>query len=455
MSTHEPSLRSPAATRWGLLGLILAAVALRTAVMAAQWDHLSRDPDGYRLIAENLVQRGAFSLAELDGPAAPTAYRPPLYPLMLAASAWQGRVTAGNIALLHLLAGTLTVVLVLRLARDWDLGRAGWLAAALVACDPILLNQSSEVMTETLATLLVVASLLMLTGLQPGASWRAGLLAGVVLGLTQLCRPTFLIWTVACVGYLFVRPAQRPRWRTPLLVCAGFLLVLLPWVARNQWTLGRPILTTTHGGYTLLLANNRAFYDHLRDRPWRQVWDARELADQLTAPVPGGVQSEIAMDRQLYTLARQTIRDDPRMFMRSTFFRIASLWNPLPHRLSDDESNPRRLLRYGVAIWYAATFLAAAVGLARLGRRLPRPPWLWGLLVVLALTLVHAVYWSNIRMRAPVMPVVYLLAAAASRRSHETSPPARWWRARRGGGAGSRSVSAPPSGLGGGGNQGV
>ena len=39
------------------------------------------------------------------------------------------------------------------------------------------------------------------------------------------------------------------------------------------------------------------------------------------------------------------------------------------------------------------------------------PSWLWGLLLVACLTAVHAVFWTDMRMRAPVMPVVALAAA--------------------------------------------
>jgi len=39
--------------------------------------------------------------------------------------------------------------------------------------------------------------------------------------------------------------------------------------------------------------------------------------------------------------------------------------------------------------------------------------WLWGLLLAGSFTAVHAVYWSNIRMRAPLMPLVALAATAA------------------------------------------
>ena len=43
----------------------------------------------------------------------------------------------------------------------------------------------------------------------------------------------------------------------------------------------------------------------------------------------------------------------------------------------------------------------------------PLPPssWLWGLLLVACLTAVHTFYWTDMRMRAPLMPVVALAAA--------------------------------------------
>jgi hypothetical protein len=53
--------------------------------------------------------------------------------------------------------------------------------------------------------------------------------------------------------------------------------------------------------------------------------------------------------------------------------------------------------------------------IGQLGRRSMAPLWLWGLLLMVALTAVHSVYWSNMRMRAPAMPIVYLLFAAGCR----------------------------------------
>ena len=75
------------------------------------------------------------------------------------------------------------------------------LAAALVTIDPILINQSLQVMTETLATFLARCDALGRHAHAPEqrAAARGRSLAGALLGLCVLCRPTFLVWFVRVV----------------------------------------------------------------------------------------------------------------------------------------------------------------------------------------------------------------------------------------------------------------
>ena len=64
-----------------LAALLLAALCLRTAVLGVLSENLSDDRDAYRGIAESLKDGTGFSH---PGTTAETAYRPPLYPLLLA-----------------------------------------------------------------------------------------------------------------------------------------------------------------------------------------------------------------------------------------------------------------------------------------------------------------------------------------------------------------------------------
>ncbi len=105
----------------------------------------------------------------------------------------------------------------------------------------------------------------------------------------------------------------------------------------------------------------------------------------------------------------------------------------MPNAAEGEESLPRRLGRHAAAGFYALELSAAAVGvwvllrkpsaisfpksggtLTRgegddLGRTLALR---WALSAAAVLTMVHAFYWTNLRMRAPLMPLVAVFAAA-------------------------------------------
>jgi len=196
-------------------------------------------------------------------------------------------------------------------------------------------------------------------------------------------------------------------------------IVLSPWILRNQIHFGHPVIGTTHGGYTLLLGNNPSFYDYLGRSAWGSIWDAtqfnRQWADRMN---DADRADEVSRDRLAYSDGARTIRHRPRMFLYSCLVRVGRLWSPLPHQTTPNETTARRLARHAVGLWYLVELSLAALGLVIVLRGFPNSgslptTWLWGLLLVVSFTAVHAVYWSNIRMRAPLMPVAALALTAA------------------------------------------
>jgi hypothetical protein len=445
------------------LSLICAlslALVVRSAALVVARQSLQADPDDYRRLAVNLAEYGTLGHGNL-----PSAYRPPLYPILLAALPLEGRWGQAAIAGFHLLLGLATVWLVYRLGQRCGLGRFALFAAMLVACDPILLRQSVVVMTETLATLLSVLCVTLLVGSIdwrfkfPGASPLAPLLAGLCLGLSALCRPTFLVFAVIAVaaaawtslvgkawetargdvtkgeggrrkgeGGLWTPnlAAANPRGPAPrigrALIMGGSLLMglaipLVPWMVRNYVALGSAVVATTHGGYTLLLGNNPQFYEYLRSGAWGSVWDAEELTraqEHLSSSRP---RNELDADQVLYRQAIQTIRNQPGMFAWSCLVRVGRLWSLLPHQLHE-ESPWQRAARWAVGLWYLIELPLAGwglwVGLCRVppgSARRSGGAWAWWAVLALSFTAVHALYWTDMRMRAPLMPGVALAAS--------------------------------------------
>jgi hypothetical protein len=420
----RPSLFDWQPSRVVLLILLCAVLILRGRAMLTMSPSLRADPDAYRGVGRHIYQDHTIGLwREEFNMMTPTATRPPLYPLVLSAfnylelPSWDA--DAALYGLLHVVLGTASVWLVWQLGLLWGLPpSAAILAAALFAIDPILINQAAQVMTETLATLLALLALLALThGAQQGSlRWQAA--AGALIGLGVLCRPTFLVWLALVALALFpLRSNGTHRFvRLAALVLAA-AVVVAPWGLRNQWLFGRPVITTTHGGFTLLLANNPQFYEYLRSAPWGSVWDGEPMyrwweSSQRLIDTPAGLAcDELDADQRAYAEAWGHIRDEPAMFAYSCLVRVGRLWAVFPHQISRDESASRRGLRYAVAIFYTLELALAAVGAWTLGRRLFRSPWIWGTLLLLSFTTVHALYWTDMRMRAPLVGVVVLLAA--------------------------------------------
>ena len=403
--------------RWALMALLVGTIVVRIAAIMLDPAAFRDDVDDYRRLAENLVRLGVYGYGEV-----PTAYRSPLYPLVLAGLAELGVLTTAGLAVLHVVLGTATAWLSVIVGRWWGLGSWRFLAAALVACDPILVRQSTLVMSETLAALLVAAALAALTAMincvatrsatpeRDTLLWALG--AGAALALGVLCRPVFAVWLVAtplCLVWILPREARRMRVVAAVFIAA--IVVLAPWGLRNQVRFGRPILTTTHGGFTLLLGNNAEFYAHLRATP-RAPWDAAEFNRAvLDARRAEPHENEPAADRREYAKAWQTIREKPSMFARAVAYRETRLWGVLPLALSG-QSPRERVLRYATAVWYVLEFVLALVGLWSLGRRSVTTPWLFGLLLAASFSAVHALYWTDMRMRAPLEPAIACAAAA-------------------------------------------
>ncbi|HEX5445812.1 MAG TPA: hypothetical protein VFW87_18440, partial [Pirellulales bacterium] len=101
--------------------------------------------------------------------------------------------------------------------------------------------------------------------------------------------------------------------------------------------------------------------------------------------------------------------------------RIARFWGVLPHRVaaggtSQAEPAAVRGARYAIAVWYVCVFLFALMAMAELRTAIVRPPWLWALLLAISFTAAHAIFWSDLRMRAPLAPAISLLAARGARK---------------------------------------
>ncbi len=395
--------------RWQLLLVFALAMAVRLIAIKLMPLDECHDPDSYLALGQGLYHDDCYSRARLfhheaSDVAFATAYRPPLYPLLVAGCAVFGRDAMTLLTTAHVLLGAVTAVLMLPLARRWNVSqRAALVTAGLVAIDPILIYQASQAMTETLATFLAVCGLLALTLAGERQSVRWALAAGAVLALAELCRPVFLVWLVwSGWALVLVTPGRRQRRIVGGSFAFAAALVISPWAVRNYCDFGRPIITTTHGGYTLALGNNPLFYRHLAEQGWFAPFDSGAFWNLTARPYAERTAfDEVELDRRFQSAAYEAIRAQRGMFLQACAYRLSRLWGICPLATDANESLKHRLLRYAVAVFYAGEFVLAAWGAWLVGRNWLHAPWLWGLLLVLSVTAVHTVYWTDMRMRTP------------------------------------------------------
>lgn len=433
-------------TAWVLGGVIIAvALLLRVGVGVLLFENLADDRDAYLGIANTIVAGNGFSSPGSDQP---TAFRPPLYPIVIAAISPLGMQL--GLAIAHVVLGVMTVILTMRLGQKLGLGRFSLLAGLLVCVNPLLLLYTSYPMTETLFTFLVITWL----NLVVGAEGNNVIASGILFGLAALCRPTILAFAPLIGFWLLVKncwvagveqssPAesqlptglhpptsnsQTKGWLIQKLIPIGItVLILAPWTIRNQIHFGKPIFATTHGGYTLLLGNNPVFYTNVVRQPWGTTWGDWEGVDRKDGEIltqsqwlqhleedmkADSITGEVARDSWMYRRAFKDIQADPSGFLMACRLRFVRFWNVIP--LGPEARSKPAILMGAVGLFYAVVLLAAFIGVVRLvwsgGFWSHETKWAVPLLFCLSMTIVHLFYWSNLRMRAPLEPVLALLA---------------------------------------------
>ena len=178
-------------------------------------------------------------------------------------------------------------------------------------------------------------------------------------------------------------------------------------MVRNLLVFGEPIWTTTHGGYTLALANNPVYYDDVLHGPPGRVWTGHDQWlwwDSVNRQTAG--MTEAQADRYLRQTVWRVIRERPADFVRATLARLGHFWSVAPAAAVYSGG-----VRWATMAWTVPLWLAVALGLPR--RDLWRWPRIAAPLAAIGLALVHGLFWTDLRMRAPIVPAIALVAAGA------------------------------------------
>jgi len=129
--------------------------------------------------------------------------------------------------------------------------REALVAAVLVACFSFNTVYASTQTSDSVCTVLIVASVVLFMRAQVSGSLGTYVVSGVLAGAAMQVRPNLLLlplW-LAALAWLLMRP--RPSVAHLAACAAAAFLVIAPWTIRNARLTGRFIPASAHGGIQL------------------------------------------------------------------------------------------------------------------------------------------------------------------------------------------------------------
>lgn len=220
---------------WVVFGGAVLARLLYWAVVAPEWVPLA-DADQYVRLARSLASGEGYALQFPQLEVHATAFRPPLLPTILTPGAWLAGDALWPLRLTMVAVSSGAVVVVGQYAARIGGRTAGWVTAVAAMLYPPLLANDTITLTESLAVLLVFWALLSLDE-------RRWLPCAFATGLLLLTRPN--AYLIVAVLALFL--GAWCGWRRAAGFVGVVVLLVLPWLARNQVEVGVPRLTTSEG----------------------------------------------------------------------------------------------------------------------------------------------------------------------------------------------------------------
>jgi 4-amino-4-deoxy-L-arabinose transferase-like glycosyltransferase len=399
--------------------------------------HGSSSFDAY---ARNLLTTGVYGIT----PGVADATLPPVYGYVLAGiygifgrGYWQ-------VGLFHTLLDVASIAMLTVIGRrlfknEW----VGWLAGAFTALYPYLVFQNLTLIdtpifiTELHAFILIVV-LLRERDARDRITWGLAVLGGLVLGLSTLTRP-ILLPLAALVGlwFLFRRSLIDSILRL-LPVAIVSVLVLVPWIMRNEAVYHTFVPTSITGGSNFYQGNNpdvipflQAGYDVQWTGPDKQI-------EAPSAPVGDNENMQLALDWlranpgvipdllwtkfvtywsiDIFPRINPTAGEAPRLnYQGDAQINTDAQGNPTLGDLPpDDPVSLYNDSEFGAARVIHRFYFGGLLVLALVGVVLSVKLWrevalLW--FVQISMTIIYVVFHPSTRYRVPTDPLLFLFSA--------------------------------------------
>lgn len=401
----------------GFLVLVTAGVLGRLAFVAVSGNALQTpwsggsDTGAYVLLAQNLIGGKGYTYA-----GQPTAFRPPGYPLLLAAfMEFFGKHYIVAMRGFQFLEG-LAVVLLCAAMAGRIFGKTAKKAGLLLGLFiPTLVELTGEILTEITAALLTGVFLYFLVRYREKRQWQFLMGMSIAVGLGSLVRPNLVFLELIALLAACLQKHGSSRLRDAAVVILAPCILVSPWIIRNLEVFHARVLFSTQGGPA-------AATGIIEPQGRSQFGDAERIKDALGWVLPQVLEtndpsrlllpSEPEIDRRSWQVAYRLWRESGWGLIPVSLKKVSYFW------LSTDQifwtkSLPtvQRALRAMGVFAYWIIFALAIIGWFVL-RREKQVLALMFLLYVLIITVLHLPFNMSTRYRIPLMdPLLVVLGA--------------------------------------------
>lgn len=398
--------------------MLAIALALRVITVAATFKTPATfDPYDFSRVAASIAHGHGYPPTNRGPGGGPSAFRPPAYPVFLAAVyAVVGHTAPGVGRLAGAVLGVVSVALIGLIAvRLWG-RRVAWLALGIAAIAPPLVIFSTALISEALFVPVVLGAVLAALGARRSRRpYLWAIVTGALVGVASLTRTNGLILLLPFALAFVPLKASRRRvssWGPPIAVILAALLTIAPWTIRNWTAFHSFIPVSDEIGYTLA-----GTYNHVSrtDRKFPAVWVEAENGKspeyaRILAVAKQERWNELAYGNHLQAAAIADIESDPLYVLKVGFWNTIRIFHigelSLAARNLHDTDIPRGLASIEIAAFPLLGVLALGGLFTRAARNAPK--WLWLVPLCLALTVFVTGF---IRFRAPLDPFIVMLAA--------------------------------------------
>jgi hypothetical protein len=438
-SRLDRNFHTPWVIFWVGFGLrIICIVVGRTYRVDSIGDHFRFGFEMGRIARSLALGQGYAN--PFNGPSGPTAWTPPLYPLLMAASFKMFGIYTNLAAFFLLVCNSVFSAAIAPAvyeisARCFDANAiarrsskhaqpvalwSAWLWAVYPAALQYAIHWLWEMSLSTCLFTWTLVFALRLRGVgedEPEANTLTWAVFGLLWGLVALSNASLLLCLPATILWIL-----WPRLRAPAtllrpvmgaaLACMVFAAVQVPWVLRNERTMHAFIPTRSNFGielYASTLPSHDAF-------PWGTVlplWKGDREFQQFMR------MGEVSFSKMRNEQAKARLRADPGQFWRFTRDRFLFFWDGTPH-----PPEKRPVQEYLRQLSYSFLSLCGLLGLGLALKRRISGAWLLASAFVLV-PLPYYLLTVQPRFRHPLEPLIAVLGVYLFRSTQSRDEAAR------------------------------